>query len=102
MCCWNVSLLSTVTPSVPTVSESSTAVPSRLILESKRKEHMPWYEPEKIASDMSGFIIYNQTIEDTSMRGTAQVLVYQTDQCVIEQYGAKCHPSTTAIGFQSA
>ena len=56
MCGRNVSLLSRVTPSVLTVSESGTAVPARSMLESEGKEHSRWREPNKIASDLSGFM----------------------------------------------
>src|SRR6218665_2485342 len=56
MCGRNVSLLFRVTPSVLTVSESGTAVPARSMLESKGKVRRRCHEPNKIASDLSGFI----------------------------------------------
>jgi len=51
-----VSLLSRVTPSVLTVFESGTAVPARSMLESKGKACRHCHEPNKIASDLSGFM----------------------------------------------
>src|SRR5688572_24490245 len=56
MCGLNVSLLSMVTPSVLTVSESGTAVPARSTLESGGKERRRWHEPNRIASDLFGFM----------------------------------------------
>ena len=56
MCGRNVSLLSRVTPSVLIVFESGTAVPVRLMLESKGKTRRHCYKPNKAASDLSGFM----------------------------------------------
>ena len=56
MCGRNVSLLSRVTPSVLTVSESGTAVPARSMQEIKGKARRRCHEPNKIASDLSGFM----------------------------------------------
>src|SRR5688572_24637396 len=56
MCGRNVSLLSRVTPSVLTVSKRGTAVPARSTLESEGKERMRWPEPNRIASDLFGFM----------------------------------------------
>src|SRR5688572_1369829 len=56
MCGRNVSLLSRVTPSVLTVSKSGTAVPARSTLESEGKECRRWHEPNRIASDLFGFM----------------------------------------------
>src|SRR6218665_3679229 len=50
-------------------------------------------------------LVYGQTIEMKShpwMRDTLQVLVYQTDLCVTEQYGVGYHLHTVVAGFQSA
>ena len=56
MCSRNMSLLSRVTRSVLTVSESGTAVPARSMLENKGKVRSRCHEPNKIASDLSGFM----------------------------------------------
>jgi len=56
MCGRNVSLLSRVTPSVLTVSKSGTEVPARSTLESEGKERRRWPEPNRIASDLFGFM----------------------------------------------
>jgi len=49
MCSQNVSILSRVTSSVFTVSESGTTAPARSVLESRGKEHRQWHEPNIIA-----------------------------------------------------
>src|SRR5688572_33150587 len=56
MCGRNVSLLSRVTPSVLTVSKSGTEVPATSTLESEGKERRRWHEPNRIASDLFGFM----------------------------------------------
>ena len=56
MCGRNVSLRSRVTSSVLTVSESGTAVPARSMIESRGKERRHCHKPNKIASDLSGFM----------------------------------------------
>src|SRR6218665_1094505 len=103
MCGRNVSLQSRVTPSVLTVSESGTAVNARSMLESKGKARSAL--PRTKQDCLRLVWVYGQTIETelcTWMRDTLQVLVYQTDQCVTEQYGVGYHLHTVVAGFQSA
>src|SRR6218665_3759631 len=101
MCGRNVSLLSRVTPSVLTVSESGTAVPARSMQESKGKVRMPCHEPNKIASDLSGFMA-KPLKQNHAEPCILQVLVYQTDQCVTEQSEVEYHLHTVVAGFQIA
>ena len=96
----NVNLLSRITPSILTVSDTGTAVPARSILVSGKKERSRTRDQNKIVSDLSAFIakpLKNVYIDERNHR----VLVYQTDQCVTEQCGAEYHLHTVVIGLQT-
>ena len=56
MCGRNVSLLSRATPSVLTVSDNGTAVPAKSMLASEGRERRRWREPNRIYSDLPGFM----------------------------------------------
>src|SRR6218665_681491 len=100
MCGRNVSLLSRVTPSVLTVYESGTAVPARSMLESKGKVRRRCHEPNKIDSDLSGFMAKPLKLNHAYMdeRHSSSF----SDQCVTEPYGVEYHLYTVVVGFQSA
>jgi len=60
-----------------------------------RRERSRWREPNRIASDLSGFMV------KPLKQSHANFSVYQADRCVTEQDGAKYHPVTVVIGLQS-
>jgi len=73
------------------------------MLESRGKARRRCHEPNKIASDLSGFMIKPLKQNHAYMdRDTFQILVYQTDQCVTEQYGVGYHLHSVVAGFQNA
>src|SRR6218665_1919554 len=102
MCGRNVSLLSRVTPNVLTLSESGTAVPARSMLEIKGKVRRRCHEPNKIASDLSGFMAKPLKQNHAYMDETLFKFYFTRPACVDRAVWSFVSSAHCLVGLQSA